>query len=222
MSLNMSPKDKMSRAFHFLKRHSPFRHRTRHRTRTDVMAPKRYGMGWKPEKIDKELWAYYWARRDGLIEERPHEYWGPDKHSDNYDRTVMKKVTWKFEPVKWDRCYTGRGVLKSAEKPQWENEILTEPMPPKAADFKKPRTMLDFKKLRRKVCITAAKEETTSNKRGQITLDSRRLKKQDSSIMVEGETGLSKKRKLSDCESLRRFSAWAKQRTLRFAKQTNL
>lgn len=107
-------------------------------------------MGWKPEKISKELWTYYCLRSEGLIDELPYEYWGPDRNAEENDRIARQKIRLKFEPVKWERCYTGRGVLRKGQKPPWEApDVVWDPRPPKIPENQRPRFLLDSKKFGR-------------------------------------------------------------------------
>lgn len=130
--------------------------------------------------MDEKVWRYYSKRRDGSILERPYESWGPDE----VERDVRLKISVGFEKVKWDRCYTGRGVLRASEEEgdyySWSDD-------------------------------TGPTDEIVDNRRGWIVLDFRKLR-EESSIAVEEDTIPSKKRKLSGSEGLRRISVWAGQK----------
>jgi len=138
-------------------------------------------MGWDPKKMDEKVWRYYLKRRDGSILERPYESWGPDE----VERDVRLKISVGFEKVKWDRCYTGRGVLRASEEEgdyySWSDDI-------------------------------GPTDKIVDSRRGRIGLDFRNLRKEESSIAAEEDTRPSKKRKLSGSERLRRISVWARQK----------
>lgn len=145
-------------------------------------------MGWDPRKLDEKVWRYYLKRRDGSILERPYESWGPDE----VERDVRLKISVGFEKVKWDRCYTGRGVLRASEEEGGASEEEG-----------------DYYSWSDDIGPT---DKIVDSRRGWIVLDFRKLRKEESSIAVEEDTRPSKKRKLSGSEGLRRIPVWARQK----------
>lgn len=130
-------------------------------------------MGFDPTKIDSEVWAYYFARRDGSIPERSYESWGPvGADEERYiEKYMNREIKWAFRRVNWDEGFTGRDLPKSDGKGIDEVGPKDE-----LIDSSRGRITLDLRNLKRQDSNATFEEDIRSSKKRKLC-GSERLKR---------------------------------------------